>query len=116
MFASCVSSFACVLLLCCLSPTLVIAQAQRSADYNPQKNSGSTPYHARPTMNLCSLTVTHRYFSISYQHKNESNVAFVDFLYSGDADADDDLECTVEEKHTCKAEIKSRMIPCIEDR
>lgn len=45
---------------------------------------------------------------VSYQHKNESNVAFVDFLYSGDADADDDRECTVEEKHTCEAEIKTR--------
>ena len=45
---------------------------------------------------------------VSYQHKNESNVAFVDFLYSGVADADDDRECTVEEKHTCEAEIKTR--------
>ena len=45
---------------------------------------------------------------VSYQYKNESNVAFVDFLYSGEADADDDLECTVEEKHTCEAEIKTR--------
>jgi hypothetical protein len=47
---------------------------------------------------------------VSYQYKNESNVAFVDFLYSGDADADadDDRECTVEEKHTCEAEIKTR--------
>lgn len=43
---------------------------------------------------------------VSYQYKNESNVAFVDFLHSGVANAYDDRDCTIEE-NTCEAEFKT---------